>query len=208
MCENYRPISLLINYIDRFDILYSKQFGSRGSHSTEHAILSTVDKIEQAIEDGKFSCGIFRYLSKAFDTVNNSILLKKLEHFGIRGIAHDWFVSYLTERKQFVSIGQKCSSHLINPCGVPPDSVLVPLLFLLYVNDFSRCTKILDIHLFVDDSILFYANKSLLEMELVINVELKLVNSWLCSNKLSLNISKSSFVIFHPSQKKFHLLFN
>ena len=73
----------LINYIDKFNILYSKQFGFQESHSTEHAILSTVDKIEQAIQDGKFSCGIFLDLSKAYDTVNHSIMLKKLQHYGI-----------------------------------------------------------------------------------------------------------------------------
>ncbi len=193
----------LISYIDKFNILYSKQFGFRKSHSTEHAILSTTDKIEHAIEDGKFACGIFLDLSnKAFDTVNHSILLRKLEHYGIRGVAYDWFVSYLTARKQFVSIGQRCSTHLISSCGVPQGSVLGPLLFLLNVNDFSQCSKIFDTHLFADDSNLFYANKSLLELESVINTELKLVNSWLSSNKLSLNISKSNFVKFHPSKKR------
>ena len=117
-------------------------------------------------------------------------------------MANEWFVSYLTERKQFVSIGQKSSSHLINPCGVPQCSVLGPLLFLLYINDFNQCSKIFDIHLFADDSNLFYANKSLLDLETLINTELKLGDSWLCANKLSLNAGKSNFVIFHHSQKK------
>ena len=101
------------------NIIYSKQFGFRACHSTDHAILSILDKIQHALEDGNFSCGIFLDLSKAFDTVSHSILLRKLEYYGIRGVANEWFVSYLTERKQFVSIGQSCSSHLINPCGVP-----------------------------------------------------------------------------------------
>ena len=111
MCETFRPISLLsifnrilekliykrlISYIDKNNILYSKQFRFRACHSTDHAILSIIDKIQHAIEDGKFSCGIFLDLSKAFDTVNHSILLKILEHYGIRGVENEWFVYYLT----------------------------------------------------------------------------------------------------------------
>ncbi len=86
-------------------------------------------------------------------------------------------------------------------------SVLGPL-FLLYVNDISQCSKIFDIHLFADDSNLFYASKNLLELESLINAEFKLVDSWLCSNKLSPNISKSTFVIFHPSQKSRHFQYD
>ena len=84
----------------------------------------------------------------------------------------------------------------------PTSSEIGPLLFLLYINDISQCSKLFDIHLFADDSNIFYAHKSLLDLECLINAELKLVDSWLCANKLFLNIGKSSFVIFHPSQKK------
>ena len=95
-----RPIS----FIEKMDIIYAKQFGFRSHHSTEHATLSIVDKIHEGIEKGMFSCGIFLDFSKAFDTVNHSILIRKLEHYGVRGIAKDWFVSYLSNRRSTIYI--------------------------------------------------------------------------------------------------------
>ena len=139
---------------------------------------------------------------KAFDTVNHQILLQKLEYYGIRGMENDWFKSYLDNRKQFVSMGGVKSDMLGITCGVPQGSVLGPILFLLYINDFHNCSKILDFHLFADDSNIFYTDKKLSKVESCINSEIKCVSTWLCANKLSLNIEKSSFVIFHPIQKK------
>jgi hypothetical protein len=95
------------------------------------------------------------------------------------------------------------SSGLLNiSCGVPQSSVLGPLLFLLYINDIKNSTRILDFHLFADDSNLFYANKSLLTLETIVNKEISHVYQWLCANKLSLNVEKSNYIIFHPAQKR------
>ena len=114
-CNNYRPISLLPNIsklsekimhtrLSKFSednkCLFSKQFGFRNKHSTTHALIDLTETIRKSLDDNEFACGVFLDLKKAFDTVNHKILLKKLEHYGVRGHAIKWFTSYLTGRKQ------------------------------------------------------------------------------------------------------------
>ena len=107
----------LISFLEKEDILYNKQFGFRAQHTTDHAILSIIDKIQTAIDDHDYSCGIFLDFSKAFDTVNHNILIKKLEKLGIRGIAKDWFYSLLCDRQQFVSLNSTSSDLCTESCG-------------------------------------------------------------------------------------------
>ena len=221
--SNYRPISLLsifnkilesivynrlVSYFNKHDILYKNQFGFRSNHSTTQAILKMTDKIQKAIENKEYSCGIFLDLSKAFDTVNHQILIQKLDHYGIRSVPRDWFCSYLSDRKKFVSIGDTTSDLYTLGTGVSQGSVLGPLLFPVYINDFGNSSESLEFHLFADDSNLFFSHKSLQALERSLNKSLDEVNKWLCVNKLSLNIEKSNFVIFHPIQRKIHYSVN
>ena len=126
----------------------------------------------------------FLDLCKAFDTVDHKILLTKLEYYGIRGVVNDWFASYLSNRRQFVSFFGTDSDYQTVSCGVPQGSVLSPLLFLLYINDLPKCSKILDFHLFADDTNLFLDNTNILNLETDLNVELDKVSQWLFANKL------------------------
>jgi hypothetical protein len=106
------------------------------------------------------------------NTVDHEILLHKLDHYGIRGIANKWFKSYLNNKRQFVSIGNINSDTKQIIMGVPHSSVLGPLLFLLYINDFQNSSSVFEFHLFADDSNLFYSNHSLSDQENIVNNEL------------------------------------
>ena len=127
MFDHYRPVSLLctlsfekirynrlINFLDKFSILYEYQFGFRRKRSTHMALISLIDKLTQAIKNDEYVIGVFLDFSKAFDTVDHKILLDKLYHYGVRGCAHKWFSSYLTDRQQFVTYnGVKSRNQLI-----------------------------------------------------------------------------------------------
>ena len=175
-CGNYRPISILpilskilekvmnsrlVRFLTKNDIIYKHQCGFQENKSTSLASVELQSQLLNNIEKGLFSCCIFLDFSKAFDTVNHNILLKKLQHYGIRGIALSWFKSYLTERKQVVIANGEISSEKVISCGVPQGSVLGPLLFLLYINDINKSSKELDFRLFADDTSIFFAEKKL-----------------------------------------------
>ena len=189
----------------RKKFFFNKQFGFRNKHSTDYAVPRITDKIQKAIDDRDFSCGIFLDFSKAFDTVDHAILIKKLECYGIRGNAKNWFTSYLSNHQQTVTVNNITSSPATISCGIPQGSVLGLVLFLLYINDFHQCFDLFDSHLFADDANLIYRHKSLSVLEFDINNELNNIDTCLRANKLSLNIEKSNFVIFHPSQRKITL---
>ena len=116
------------------------------------------EKIRNTFDNGRYGCGIFIDLKKAFDTVNHSILLKKMEHYRVRGIPLQWFVSYLSNRKQYVSVNGHTSDKLQVTHGVPQGSVLGPLVFLIFINDLPNVSKFLQFYLFADDTNIYYGS--------------------------------------------------
>ena len=100
-------------------------------------------------------------------------MINKLEYYGFRGLVKQWFISYPSERHQIVTVNSVKSAECSVSCGIPQESVLEPLLFLLYINDFSKSSNIFDFHLFADDSNLFYGAKNLSALETTVNCELK-----------------------------------
>ena len=212
--SNYRPIALLSNinkifekvmclrirnHFENYNLLYNLQFGFREKHSTNHAVVNMVQKIQESINGNKIAIGIFIDLQKAFDTVNHEILINKLDSYGIRGVAKNWIKSYLTNRQQYVFINGQESDKEYLLHGVPQGSVLGPMLFTIYINDMHNCIKNSNSFHFADDTNLLYIpEKKLRNRNLVrrLNIDLKALDNWLKANKISLNSSKTELVIF------------
>ena len=206
---NYRPISILpifskvieklmykklLSFVYKNKILYPLQYGFQEGKSTELAINALLNKITESLDNKMRTYCVFLDFAKACDTVNHKILLKKLEYYGIRGTSLQWFESYLTNRKQCVKIGDTHSQTDTIKCGVPQGSILGPLLFLIYINDIVNCSNILQFTLFADDTCIFYSAKPDPSIVNTLNNELKKVSKWLTTNKLSLNVDKSSYL--------------
>ena len=171
---NYRPVSVLpciskilerivynrsYEFLSKNHLLYKKQYGFRTDHSTYMAVIDFINAVTKAIDQNMNTVGIFMDLSKAFDTIDHDILLSKLYHYGFRGISQEWFSSYLSNRKQFVSYNTGMSQCVNIRCGVPQGSILGPLLFILYMNDICHTSKLLNTILFADDTTCFYSHK-------------------------------------------------
>ncbi len=161
-------------------------------------MLELTDQLKTNIDDQKITCGIFLDLSKAFDTVNHSLLLQKLYRYGIRGTPLVWLTNYLNNRMQYVEIDGVRSSNLKVNCGVPQGSTLGPLLFLIYVNDMPNCSKKVAFRIFADDTALFYSSKNSNELQTTMQQEFQHLLDYCKAN----NFSKSHYVVISPQRKK------
>ena len=202
----YRPISILtqINRIfekllrDRLydfvkDKLYRKQFGFRPKNSTEHPVLDLKENIFDNCSKKQISCILFLDLKKAFDSVSHQILLKKLEYYGVQGVALNLFRSYLTNRKQLTAISDCVSALDLIEWGVPQGSVLGPLLFLIFINDIPHASD-LGTWLFADDTALVLSASSLSQLQVEMNRQVEKVHDWLLANRLSVHyVDKSKY---------------
>ena len=140
-------------------------------------IIDLVDKISSNIDNKKHSIWIFLDLSKAFDTIYHQILLRKHQCYGIRGIACDWFKSYLENRVQYVSYNTNDSDYMKIMFGVQQWSISGPLLFILYINNIVKVSTVLIPVLFADDTSLFHAHTDFDTLIKEINEELQKNNN-------------------------------
>ena len=193
--------SRVYDFLEKYKLLYERQFGFRKKHSTNHVILSILEDIKNNLDINNFVCGVFIDLEKAFDTVNHDILIKKLDYYGIRGISNSWFKSYLSNRSQRVKFKDCTSENQKITCGVPQGSILGPLLFLIYINDMHTAIKNSSTFHFADDTYLKYSSTCENNLRKNMNEDLSFLFQWLCANRLSLNVAKTEFIIFKPARK-------
>ena len=210
MVDNYRPVSILpalskvfekvvfdrrYKYLTENELSYSGQYGFRKGHSTELACIELVDNVIHRLDCDNLPIFIFLDLSKAFDTLDHTILLEKLKHHGIDGVP--WFRNYLTNRSQFVQVNEIKSARLAISTGVPQGSILGPLSFILYVNDTCTVSEQFYPIFYADDTTListlcvFQSQGAVNGTSAKINQELDKIQKWLKLNKLSPNINKT-----------------
>ena len=216
LCDNYRPISVisvvpkifekvvceqLTKYLDQYQIITKFQSGFRANHSTETLLLQITNNWLANMDTGLINGVLFLDLKKAFDTVNHKILVSKLERYGIRGSALSWFQSYLTERKQACKINTSLSTFQNITYGIPQGSNLGPLLFTIYINDLPNSLEIAEPAMFADDTSLTVTGESSLEIEYKLGMEIKNVKTWLDANKLSLNETKTEYMLIGSTKR-------
>ncbi len=191
-------------------VFFPNQYGFRLKHSTEYAALELIDRIINKMDLNEIIIDIFLDLSKAFDTIDQTILLHKLKYYGLEQSTLRLIESYLKNWKQYTEIEESKSEILPLTIGVPQRSILEPLIFIIYIyiNDFSESTKKFDFIIYPDDTTLsstinsFNNEQSNVDTQTLIKDQLYKIIEWLNINKLSLNKNKSKYMIFHMHKKE------
>lgn len=214
--ENYRPISVLpvvaklferviynqlYNYLNSNDLLVDCQSGFRSQHSTLSALLEATNTWAVNIDNGLLNGIIYIDLKKAFDTIDHELLLRKLGHYGFDTQVLKWFESYLDSREQKCSVNGNLSEPRQISCGVPQGSILGPLLFLIYINDLPNCLVMAQPRMFADDTNITVSADNLSDLRLNLNKALTDLSVWLKANKLSLNLTKTEYMIIGSRQR-------
>ena len=214
--SNYRPISILpyiskilekiihlriMTYVLDANVLNPKQFGFQKNKSTYMPLLLLQENITKSMENGNLVCGIYLDLKKAFDTVDHSLLTGKLERYGFAGTSLNLIKSYLTNRHQCVDYNGTKSHLKPVQIGVPQGSILGPLLFLFYINDFPNASKNVTFLQYADDTAIFFESDTTNKLQLLIESETLHICNWLMANKLTLNTKKTVFQVYKSTDK-------
>ena len=207
---NFRPISVLshiakifvgrvheqlVHYLEFHSLITPYQSAYLKKHSTVTCLHRVVDDMCESIDDG-LVCGVcFLDIEKCFDTINHDILLQKLKHYGIGGNAFDWFRDYLCGRRQCVRVDNITSELRPCPIGVPQGSILGPILFLLYVNEFPQYIGNQNCNIFADDAMIYSFGNDIKETEANLQSALDSLAPWYRANMLSINTNKSAVML-------------
>jgi len=209
---NYRPISVLpifskvieiamknrlYSFLTKYKFFSENQFGFIKGKGTEDALLKFTTLIYESLNNNLKTIAIFIDISKAFDSVNHNILLRKLYLAGIRGNQHDWFKSYLSNRKQIVRLNNFESDSLIIKKGVPQGSILGPLLFIIFINDLCNLPLFGKIITYADDTVLIYSGKTKILLNEMIKSDLDKIKNWFLANDLVINSDKTKYINFN-----------
>ena len=216
--DNYRPISILpavskilekavqkqlLNHLEENNLLSDSQFGYRKKRSTELATALFLDSIRKAADTGCLTGAVFIDLSKAFDTIGHSTLIRKLRDYGVKQIELDWFTDYLFGRFQYVNYENKQSEKYPINCGVPQGSILGPILFLIFFDDIDEILHNSNIVKFADDTVIYASNKDKETIEHQLNEDLKRIQEFFAENELIANLkkSKTESILFGTAKK-------
>ena len=226
LVTNYRPISLLLtisklmekivykqvyDYLNQTGQIYDSQYGFRSAHSCEHAIGELLGSIVKNIQLGKDTVTLMLDLSKAFDTLQHSVVYKKLERYGLRGNCLSWFQSYLTNRTLQVKCTSIAGTETISnkervEYGMPQGSCMGPLLFLIFCNDLHLNLQFLESVQFADDTTLHVSHRNMNYIKFCLTMDLEAMEDWFRANKLTLNIDKTVLLHFGPGNKHKEIL--
>lgn len=186
----------LLMYLDKADILSKYQSGYRKGFSCETALNLVVSSWKKDLDSKNVVAAVFLDLKRAFEAVNRSRLVTKLEEIGVTGSSRRWFESYLQNRSQRTKVDQVMSVEKVNEFGVPQGSVLGALLFIIYINDVDLVLEHCKIHLFAYDTLVYISGQNLEVMMEKLNSDMDKLFKWLCANDLKLNLEKTKCMVF------------
>ena len=208
--SNYRPISVLgcismiierevqsqlMTYFTKHDLITIDQFAFLKNHSTVGCLHRLIDDWYEAINEGEYIMSCFFDIKKCFDTINHTILLKKMAYYGIDDNALKWFQNYLLNRQQFVSCNGHTSATRCLKRGVPQGSALGPFLFLIFVNDFPQYIKSASCNLFADDGAVYTTGKSFTDTKSKLQNSVHDAGHWYLNNNLPVNSTKTTCML-------------
>ena len=176
-------------------ILIPNQFAFKKLHSTITSLINVSDYWYENINEKKVNIALFLDLKKAFDMVDHEILISKLDSYGVQGDAKKWFVSYLNNRYQYCSLDGCRSTAKMITCGIPQGSCLGPLLFIIYLNDFTSCLQFSKANLYADDTETTISSSDIGDLTRSFQTELDNISDWMRVNKLSINPDKTEFMV-------------